>query len=441
MRNVSAIALLALAGAAGASPSVRVTTLVNPPYSTYLTDYVTQPGRLLLKLQNLTSAELRVRLLVKVYCPERHIRIVTDSSYKPQRAIVLPAGQMTDIRVQDLSGCFSAGRVLYEGVTLGDMMRGNGLPQGRYQICVRALDYETGAPLSDPEPAGSSGFFDVVQYDPVAIVQPASGTQVLPTAPQSIVFAWLRPTGIAPSRVLEYRLRVVEIVPDVRDPGEALASTAPVFEKLLRNTTVYVYGPRDPLLRPGARYAARVDVRDVERAGGFRNGGQGEPIVFRFGSEPRPRPDTAETAAVRPRLLKVTDVRVLNLGKDTAIAEMAGEYAAQLFALPTDSADVVEFVFDGEPDIASVIAGQSLLVRTAQDKDVPGEVSSLPGLANAVRFRADAPFAGVYRVRLLGAGDCPVRSVDRFVLDGEPAALPSGDGNPGGDFRFELVVR
>jgi TANFOR domain-containing protein len=429
-----------LVGTALASAPVTVTTVVSPPYSTYLSDYVTQPGRLRVRLQNNTADELKVRLLVKVYCLERGIRISSDSSYRPAQPLVLPANSTTEAGPSYLKHCFSAGSIIMEGVDREQLLRGNGLPQGRYRVSVRALNYDDGAPLSDAEPAGSSGWFEVVQYEPATIITPRNGAEILPTLPQNIVFTWNRTPSVPPARILEYRLRLVELVPDTRDPSEAIASTPPVFEKALRNQTAYVYGPADPPLKPGVRYAARVDVRDIERPGGFRNNGRSEVTAFRFGKVPLAEAETSAEVSVPPALLKVKEVRLRNTGRDTVLTDMSGEYRMQLFADSADEPDAIDFVFDGILDYASVQPGVNLVVQTDRGTVVAGEVKPLDK-ENGVRLVLKPLGADLYKVVVAGSGDCPVRSTDGRPLDGEPEQLPSGDGKAGGDFWFELFVK
>jgi hypothetical protein len=47
---------------------------------------------------------------------------------------------------------------------------------------------------------------------------------------------------------------------------------------------------------------------------------------------------------------------------------------------------------------------------------------------------------GNYTVTLKGDGPNPITSKDGVALDGEPLGLPSGEGNPGGDFIFQINI-
>jgi hypothetical protein len=101
----------------------------------------------------------------------------------------------------------------------------------------------------------------------------------------------------------------------------------------------------------------------------------------------------------------------------------------------------LEIKFAGLPDPASVVLHTSVLVRF-QGQDVPGSLS-WPS-ARVLRFEIEQPpFAsGEYEVTVtdqvvsLVPGGAPGQR-----LDGEAGTKwPTGDGAPGGTFRFDFTV-
>ncbi len=291
-------------GLARAQQPVMVTTQVFPPFSTYLSDYISQPNRIRVRVQSAVgSPQLRVRLIAKLYGMERGIKIATDSMYKPPRPIVLEPGVPVDINndVSLLRQIFDVGHMTFEGITKEQILRTGGLPEGTYRICVRVLDFETGAPLSGPEPAGCTGPFQVRQLEPPTIIMPTHNSTLPPSAPQNVVFRWTLPVGAPIRPNYEYRLKIIELVPDTRNPEEAMASSTvpPLFERTVR-TTQLVYGPSEPPLVPGKRYAARVTVSDPERQAMFRNNGRSPVVSFRYGTAPKVKPPVRPPQGMRP---------------------------------------------------------------------------------------------------------------------------------------------
>lgn len=106
----------------------------------------------------------------------------------------------------------------------------------------------------------------------------------------------------------------------------------------------------------------------------------------------------------------------------------------------TPNAIEVKFADDAPVNLAAVTT-KNFVVRAATGAVVPGSVSPVQG-SNAVLWRADQPLpANNYQVTLFGDGDGPITSLKGKRLDGEPVKLPSGEGQEGGNFQFNLRVQ
>jgi hypothetical protein len=76
---------------------------------------------------------------------------------------------------------------------------------------------------------------------------------------------------------------------------------------------------------------------------------------------------------------------------------------------------------------------------------IPGTIHALAANVAEFTVAADAFVKGVYRVTLFGDVDThklrpAITSIAGARLDGEPLALPSGNGVEGGNFVFQLEV-
>jgi TANFOR domain-containing protein len=269
--------------------AVNLTTQVIPPYSTYLDDYISQ-NKLLAVLQNRSGSPQELRLIGSIK-GNNGVTITIPASFIPSKPILLAPRQVLQLVGNDLREYFGENVLQYSGISREDVTRGNGLPEGTYQLCLQAIDFDSGDPRSPGSPLGCA-MFDLRQYEPPFIIQPACNTTVNATQPQNILFTWSVPAGARPDLV-EYILKIVEMYPQNMDPNQALqsANIPPLFEKVVR-TNSYVYSLADPKLEPGKIYAFRVTARmntvsrQARRATplNFRNNGNSQACTFTYGA-------------------------------------------------------------------------------------------------------------------------------------------------------------
>jgi hypothetical protein len=202
--------------------------------------------------------------------------------------------------VHDLKQFMSSDHLVYQSITKQQIIHGDGLPEGIYRICVRAYNYDTGEPLSDPEPVGCTGPFPVKSVEPPAFITPLDDAKLVPATPQGVNFSWTLPAGAPP--LAEYTLKLVELVPKTRNPFDALNSaTQPPFFESKTNATTLLLGPAQPQLKVGGRYAVRVTVRDPQGKVYFKNNGQSQVVSFDYGAGPPGYMVTQPPPPVKPK--------------------------------------------------------------------------------------------------------------------------------------------
>lgn len=298
--------------------AVRLTTQVIPPYSTYLEDYINQ-NKLMVVLQNRSGTPQELRLIGTIK-GNNGVTITIPPSFVPSRPIVLSPRQVLQLVGNDLREYFGEDVLQYAGISRDDVARGNGLPEGNYQICLQALDYNTGEPRSPGSPLGCA-MFDLRQYEPPIIIQPACNTTVNATQPQNILFTWSIPGGVRPDLV-EYVLKIVEMYPQSVDPNQAVqaANIPPLFEKVVR-TNSYVYTLADPKLEIGKTYAFRVTARmntasrQARRSAplNFRNNGNSQVCTFTFGAAATNEVAMEEIVLVHEGFKRTVDVNPIDV--------------------------------------------------------------------------------------------------------------------------------
>ncbi len=266
-----------------AQNSVNVTVNIVPPYSTRLSDYANNPGKTLITLRNTTTRPLDVYLRINI-TGENGVRVFTDPAYRAPVPVTLQPGAPKILNVAEIQTLFNLSDIAFVGTTANDIERKNGLPEGIYSLCIRAYDFtRPTVPLSAESPLGCTTM-RLTLTEPPILIRPMENEELTVMEPQNTLFSWTLPAGAPPGTL--YLLKIVEMFDPNRNPNDAfLSSTGPAFfEKEVMGNT-YLYGPADPPLVKGRKYAWSVKALDKtirgEREGtAFRNEGRSEVRAF-----------------------------------------------------------------------------------------------------------------------------------------------------------------
>lgn len=264
------------------SNQVLVTLQVIPPISPYLSTYIEQPNKLLLTLKSLDNTAHRVKLKVKLE-GDNGVMVSTPDNTNPPEAIEVPANIPVTIFFNDArtQNYFDLNSVTTVGITRAQLLRNQALPEGNYTICVQALDYDNGRPLSLSEPSGCTQSFGIYYIDPPQPIQPACDAVVTPTSPQNIFFSWTPPATM--SGRIEYEFTLKE-VPNGLNPFDVIKNNA--FPTLYNSTefgnSTLVYGVGKPELEDGKKYVWRVQAVDPSAGVQFKLNGYAEACTFTY---------------------------------------------------------------------------------------------------------------------------------------------------------------
>ena len=261
---------------------VNVSIQILPPYPTKFTDYASKPHLMVISVTNASTTNQRIQLRGTV-TGDNGIVIRVRPSYKSTSPIELGPGQTKMLNGNDVSYFFDYNKLEYSGITQNDFINKGGLPEGRYQLCIRAFDYDNNTAISADEPAGCSNSFSVASLEPPIILSPFDGQDLSAAAGQVLTFRWNYPVSSPPS--LQYKIRMVEVLGN-KNPNDAIMTARqPYFFEKEVMTNMYVYNPADPQLTPGRRYALMVEAFDPYNTAVFRNNGRSEVISFTYGKE------------------------------------------------------------------------------------------------------------------------------------------------------------
>lgn len=266
---------------------VTVSTTVLPPYSPIISDYYTYEGRVIIILQNTTMSSLEVKLGGS-FTGDNGVRIETDPNAVPATPIAVGPGETRRLTTAEFSDLFREDQLQISGTSRESILRDRLLPEGTYQLCIRAYQYGSPAhsvPLSS-EFTGCSNPF-MVQYletpEIISINTESCGATLSPLIPQNVTITWTIPPGAPPGT--QYTITMVEIIPNDRRPEEAIqTATSPVFFERTVTTPMVILGPSEPSLEEGRRYALRVQADNPTGGTFFRNNGYSPVCSFQYGS-------------------------------------------------------------------------------------------------------------------------------------------------------------
>ncbi len=270
---------------ASAQSPIRIQIQVTKPYPNKISDFQTNPNQVVILLTNNSQTTYNVQLLGSVN-GDNNVSVRTSNNYRSSRPIVVPPLALTRVSAEDISTLFNPNTLVFAGITKEEATRMNGLPEGLYQICVKAVDYTTRAPLSEDEPLGCSNIFMVSNLEPPVIIKPFQDDSLVARLPQNLVFSWSLSPGAPPST--QYTVRLVELPDMNRNPFDVMRSSRqPYFETVVIGAPTMLYGPSEPPLVEGKRYALMVTASDPFGNAIFRNGGRSEVVAFTYGRPER----------------------------------------------------------------------------------------------------------------------------------------------------------
>ena len=283
--NIALIIIFAIAISSAMAQTfpVRVTPVLTPPYTPFLTDY-TDPGAERLTLQimlnDLTVTEFRTKLRMTI--EGVGITITSNPNYVPP-PISLQGGVPQLIYGSDIAGYFKMSNLVFQGLNPNEVQKNGGrLPEGIYRISFEVLDYNRNTVVSNK---GSATAWMILN-DPPFINLPVNNAKIKPLNPQNIVFQWTPRHRGSPNAAFttDYDVKLVEIWPAGRNPFDAINTSRPIFEATT-SATMVVYGPAETPLVLGREYALQVRARDNGGRDVFKNNGYSEVVRFIYGDE------------------------------------------------------------------------------------------------------------------------------------------------------------
>ncbi|MBE0654107.1 MAG: hypothetical protein IH594_09935, partial [Bacteroidales bacterium] len=264
--------------------TVTAITQVIPPYPSEITEYASQSR---ITLQANRPGRVNLRLIME---GDNGIRLRTRPGYTAGEDISLQSASPLIISPGELYGYFQQDAWMVEGISAEELFN-EGLPEGNYRLCAEVFENDV---LVSPPGTGCSGNFNIRWLDPPILIGPQDQSQLKSSPMQNIIFSWTPSPGAPPWT--NYQLKIVEIRDPEQDPADAMFSAPAFYESDVFGNSFF-YGPAQPMLEPGIRYAFQVTASDPESGRRFSNSGRSEVFSFIYGDEEENvlNPMTSET--------------------------------------------------------------------------------------------------------------------------------------------------
>lgn len=264
---------------------IDVQVNVTPPYPIRLSDFTSIESNVMITLRNTSQETYGVALVGTLRNEDTGASITTDINRLRGVCTTIPMG-VTTLTGTELRSMFNPDYMIYRGLSRETIRGDEALPEGRYTLCIRAMDCnDVGKFLSEipSEPLGCTSF-EINYVDPPVIIS-SECDQVISHETTQMNVVW---TQVMPTRagaMIDYKIRIVEVEPPTRNPFDAMQSSPPVFVKEVSGTTIYnLLIPEDIILERGRKYAVQITASDPDRQMAFRNQGRSEICTFVFGT-------------------------------------------------------------------------------------------------------------------------------------------------------------
>ncbi len=275
------LCLLAFSGVTAYSQvsPVQIVPAVFAPYSTLLSEYYSGTNtRLSVTLINTDFNEPQLKVYLRMTIEGQGVKLQSNlyGNYPP---IELTPGLPVTVSQSDLAPYFSVQNL---AVTAGAGLRPQvRLPEGYYQFSFEAIEVHTARVVGNKQSAQAY----LTLSDPPFLTMPEKGKVVSSTNPMNLLFQWT-PRHLSNPNAFntEYTFYLVEIWDEGLAPEAAFYTSKPVYSTTL-NTTNLFYGPGEPQLIVGKRYAWRVQATLVtgnNEQEPFRNDGYSEIYWFKL---------------------------------------------------------------------------------------------------------------------------------------------------------------
>ncbi|MDP1747306.1 MAG: fibronectin type III domain-containing protein [Bacteroidota bacterium] len=261
---------------------IQITTQLAPPFSGFIPDYST-PGnqnlKLLVVFTDFTKPSYNIKL--KLQITGQGITIQSKSYYY-SGPITLQPGTPIEISGSDLSGLLNSANLDFSGIN-AQQYQTNALPEGYYNLCFTAYDFNNLTPIQVSNQSCAFGW--MVLSDPPFLNLPFCESTISVNSPQNMMFQWTAMNMNSPNSANNtlYDFELYEVRPGSQSPGNIIQTLPPIYQTTTPFTFLN-YGITEPQLYYGMQYVWRVRARDQSGRDLFKNQGYSQLCTFTYGN-------------------------------------------------------------------------------------------------------------------------------------------------------------
>ncbi|HEY0612360.1 MAG TPA: fibronectin type III domain-containing protein, partial [Chitinophaga sp.] len=325
---------------------VQVQTL--QPVSAQLSNlYTGATPRMIVTLINtdLQKPVLRVRLRLNIKGTTLALRNLDYGNY-PQ--IALDAGIPVQLSLNDLAPYFNIDNMEVSGLPRQQLAASGKLPDGFYSFCVEVVELSSGQLVSNDK-LGCAPPVWISTSEPPLLNLPRKGEAVAFREPLNIVFNWTPRHMGSPNAAFqtEYEFTLVELWDSGVLPEAGFGTMPPLYQTTTPSTTL-LYGPAEPPLLPGKRYAWRIRAKAKQGADEFDvflNNGYSE--IYYFTLQEDCQPPQQPVATVQDGRISITWLPQPKMFEYIVEYREQGKTNAEWFNVKTTSTSVM--IYDAVP--------------------------------------------------------------------------------------------
>jgi hypothetical protein len=396
---------------------VKVQVQVLQPVSPQLANlYSGTQARMIVTLLNtdLRKPTLSVRLRLTIKGGNAVLRN-KDYGYYP--ALQLDAGIPLQLSLDDLAPYFQINNLDASGISPSQLLQNSRLPDGYYTFCVEVVEVNSGQLISS-NTQGCSPPAWISTSQPPLLNLPFKGNGVAFREPLNITFNWT-PRHMSSANAAfqtEYEFTIAELWDTIIAPEAAFLNTAPLYQTTTAATTL-LYGPAQPPLIPGKRYAWRVKAKakmGIDEYDVFLNNGYSE--IYWFVLQENCQPPQGILATVEKNIVNVTWLPQPRMSEYIVEYREANKEGAEWFNVKTQDDHVA--IYDAVPGRSyEYRVGGYCVAETKTMGDLHGfkmpakdtAVNKNCGLLPDIKLADQTPLKELRNGDQIMAGDFPVR--------------------------------
>ncbi len=277
---------------------IQLTVIATPPHPSLLSEFQESTDNYRVNIINTNQAQDHNIIFKGSLTSDNGILAELSDDFNDYQILNIPAGSNQTFLFEELGNLFgdlTIDDVIYSGgPDVAYLIQSQRLPDGVYNICLEARDFDSRELLSLPLEANCSNPIIIQSINPPTILSPADDEVIDQVQPTFFNINWT--PVVAPSAAIVYDLRIAEYN-EVVNAYDAIEDPNFIqYEEIDLRTNFFSYNQSHTPLVEGRQYIIRVRARDENNSVNIFNQGWSDVVIFTFGEEENDDNNNAEIA-------------------------------------------------------------------------------------------------------------------------------------------------